>query len=57
MAIGTVKQHDVMDSSITQELTYYMVEMDGKEKVCLDKINGVYRINGVDVLSKVRQLT
>ena len=56
-AIGTVKQREGMDSKITPELTRIIVELDGKERVALDKFNSVYRINGVDILAKTRQLT
>jgi phage tail tube protein FII len=44
-----------MDSSVTLELTYILVEMDGSKKVELDKLNGVYKVNGTDLLAKVRQ--
>lgn len=57
IAIGTVKQGGPMDSSIALELTYILIEMDGKSKVELDKINGVFKINGVDLLAKVHKLT
>jgi len=57
IALGTVKQREQMGSSITLELTYIMIEMDGKERICLDKINGVFRVNGVDQLAKIRALT
>lgn len=57
IAIGTVKQREGMDSSITLELTYILVEMDGETKVELDKLNGVFTVNGVDLLEKVRKLT
>jgi len=53
---GTVKQREQMGSSITIEPTFIMIEMDGKERVCLDKINEVFRINGVDQLAKIRKL-
>lgn len=56
-AIGTVKQRNGMDSKITPELTRIIVELDGKERVALDKFNSVYRINGIDILAKTRQLT
>lgn len=55
--IGTVKQGGPMDSSITLELTYILIEMDGKKKIELDKINGVFKVNDVDLLAKVKQLT
>lgn len=54
---GTVKQREAMDGSITLEPTYILIELDGKEKVKLDKINNEFRINGVDKLAKIRQLT
>ena len=57
IAIGTVKQREQMGSSIALELTYIMVEMGGKEKVCLDKINGIFRVNGEDQLAGIRALT
>lgn len=57
MAIGTVKQRGSMDSSITLELTYVLIEMDGKKRVELNKISPNYTVNGVDVLAKVKQLT
>ena len=57
IAIGPVKQGGPMDSSIALELTYILIEMDGKSKVELDKINGVFKINGVDLLAKVHKLT
>ena len=56
-AIGTVKQREGMDSKIKLELTRIVVEMDGKERVALDKFNNIYRVNGVDILAKTRRLT
>jgi hypothetical protein len=57
ISIGTVKQGGPMDSSITVELTYILIEMDGKPKIELDKINGIFKVNGIDVLAKVKKLT
>ena len=56
-SIGTVKQREQMGSMVSLELTYILIEMDGKERICLDKINTIYRINGVDQLAKIRALT
>ena len=55
--IGTVKQRGPMDSSIVLELTYIMVEMDRRKRVELDKLNGVFKVNGVDMLAAVKRLT
>lgn len=57
IAIGTVRLRRQMDSQITLELTYIYVEMDGKPKIELDKINEVFKINGVDMLADVKRLT
>ena len=57
LSLGTVKQGGAMEASITVEITYIMIELDGKEKLLLDKINPNYRVNGKDKLQKVRQLT
>lgn len=51
---GTVKQGAAMGSSIKMELTYIRIDLDGKPKVELDKLNSVYKINGVDILAKAR---
>lgn len=55
--IGTVRQRGTMDSSISVELTYILIEMDGKARLELDKINPTWKKDGVDLLAKVKQLT
>lgn len=57
ISLGTVKQGGAMDSSITLELTYILVEMDGQKKIELDKINGVFKVNGTDLLAAVKKMT
>lgn len=32
-----------------------MFELDGKQRIELDKINNVYKVNGVDLLAKIRK--
>ncbi len=54
---GTVKQREAMECSVTLDLTFIMIEMDGKERIRLDKLNGEYKINGKDMLAKIRRLT
>lgn len=49
---GTVKQGGAMDAAVTVEITYIMIELDGKQRIELDKINNVYKVNGVDLLAK-----
>lgn len=50
---GTVKIGDMMNASITLELTYILVEIGGKTMLELDKLNSVYKVNGVDLLKDI----
>ena len=54
---GTVKQREAMECSTTLDLTFIMIEMDGTERVRLDKLNGEFKIDGKDMLAKIHQLT
>ena len=54
---GTVKKGDAMDAETTLELTYYMIEVDGEQVVEVDKLNGVYKVNGSDMLAGISALT
>ena len=40
---------------MTVEVVYIMIELDGKQRVELDKLNNVYKVNGVDLLAKIRK--
>lgn len=51
---GKVQNASQMDASVTVEVVYIMIEIDGVQKVELDKLNFVYKVNGVDLLQKVR---
>ena len=54
---GTVKKGNAMDAETTLELTYYMIEVDGEQVVEVDKLNGVYKVNGSDMLAGIAALT
>ena len=54
---GTVKQTSPIGTKIKLELLYYKLVVDGKERIELDKLNGVYKVNGVDRLARVRSFT
>ena len=43
-----------MDASVTVEVAYIMIELDGKKRVELDKLNNVYKVNDRDLLAKIR---
>ncbi len=53
---GSMKQGSPTNSSVKLEILYYMLELNGKSAVELDKINTVYKVNGVDMLAKSRSL-
>ena len=52
---GKVKQGEQMDASVTLEVIYLLIEIDGVKKIELDKLNFVYKVNGKDILAKVRK--
>lgn len=54
---GKIEKGESMEATVTLELTYLMVENDGKELLAIDKLNGVYRVNGVDMLAGISELT
>ena len=53
---GKIEKGECMDAKATLELTYLMIENDGKQLMEVDKLNGVYRVNGVDMLAGVQAL-
>lgn len=52
---GKVQQATQMDCSVTLEILYFLIEMDGESKFELDKLNFIYKVNGKDILEKVRK--
>lgn len=53
---GSMKSGAKMGSSVTLGLSYYKVVLDGKTVLEIDKLNGVYVVNGNDVLREVRDM-
>ncbi len=53
---GKIEKGESMEATVTLELTYFMIENDGKKLVEIDKLNGVYVVDGVDMLAEVRDL-
>ena len=54
---GTLEQGKPQNGTLTLELLYLLVEIDGKTKLEYDKLNNVFAANGVDLLEKVRAYT
>ena len=52
---GKLELGKQMDASVTLELLYILVEIDGKTMLEYDKLNSVFVVNGKDLLEKVRK--
>lgn len=53
---GSAKPGSPMSCSVTIETTYSKIEIDGKTKLELDKLNSIFKVNGTDVMSKIASL-
>lgn len=53
---GSMKSGAKQGSSVTLGLSYYKLMLDGKTMLEIDRFNGVYLINGKDVLKEVRDM-
>lgn len=45
---GKIEKSEGMEATVTLELTYIMIEVDGEQLIEIDKLNGVYKVKGVD---------
>jgi len=57
LAGGSVQNANPMDTSVTLNVSYILIEVDGNSLVELDKLNPTFKINGVDLLQRVREMT
>lgn len=53
---GSLKPGDVMGSKVSIEAVYILYEIEGEKLIEIDKLNNIYRVNGVDLMEKVRRL-
>lgn len=53
---GTMKQAAQMGASVTISSVYVLVVVDNVNLFELDKVNGVYRVNGTDLLAGIKAL-
>lgn len=51
---GKLELGKQMDASVTLELLYILIEIEGKTVLEYDKLNSVFIVNEVDLLEKVR---
>lgn len=54
---GKIEKGECMEAKVKLELTYLLIEIDGEEVLAVDKLNHVYRVNGVDMLEGISALT
>lgn len=52
---GSVKSGQGTGSSVKVEIAYILIEVNGKNQFELDKFNFVYKVNGKDLLAKLRK--
>lgn len=52
---GQMKQADRMSATVTIECMYILIEIDGKKLIEIDKWNGIYIVNGKDLMEKARK--
>ena len=52
--MGSAKQGSAMKPSVKVEILYILIEVNGKKKFELDKLNVVYKVNDKDLLQKAR---
>lgn len=52
---GTLEMGKQMNATVTLELLYILVEVDGKTMLEYDKLNSVFIVNEKDLLEKVRK--
>ena len=51
-----MKSGSSMGSGVTLNLTYILIEVDGESLIELDKLNPTFKVRGVDILQKVREM-
>lgn len=56
LAGGKLKNGNPMDTSVTLTVLYILIEVDGSPVIELDKLNEVYKVNGVDMLAEVKEM-
>ena len=57
LSLGKLEKGESMEAKVTLELTMIMIESDKEEVVYIDKLNGVYRVQGKDMLAGISALT
>lgn len=53
---GKLKAGNGMDTSVKLTILYILIEVEDQPMVELDKLNEVFKVRGVDVLAKIREM-
>lgn len=56
LSTGKVKAGSTMDTTVTLTVLYILIELEGSSVLELDKMNEVYKVNGVDVLAAIKEM-
>ncbi len=51
---GKLENGKMMEASVKLELFYILIEIDGKSMLEYDKLNGVFKVKGKDMLKKIK---
>ncbi len=54
LTLGKLTVNDSSETESEFEVVYMKVELDGKERIEVDKYNYIYKVDGVDYLAEVR---
>lgn len=51
---GKVEDSSTMDGTIEYEVLRYRIVIDGEEVLLVDKVNYIYKVNGIDYMANVK---
>lgn len=52
--LGNLTVGDAMDTQMEMEIPYMKIELDGRERIEMDKLNYIFKVDGIDYLAQVR---
>lgn len=56
LAAGKFKNGNPMDTSVSLTVLYILIEVDGETIIELDKLNEVFKVNGIDMLAEIKEM-
>ena len=55
LSLGDIEGNETNESSMTYEILVYEYFIDGKSVIKIDKLNNVFKVNGVDYSEQIRK--